>query len=127
MSSALKNQQIPLGTPELAPLVEQGLGNSPQAKQLLEQLFAPYQGQLDAVILGCTHYPYAVGALRSCLGPEVALLDGGPGTATHTRNLLAAADLLSDGPGEVRWENSLDSREILERCALLMEQPLEEV
>ena len=117
---------IPLGTPELALLVEQGQGNGPQARQLLEQLFAPYKDRLDAVILGCTHYPYAAAALRACLGPKVTLLDGGPGTATHTKHLLEAADLLSDGPGELLWENSLDSREILERCNMLMEQPLEE-
>ena len=118
---------IPLGTPELAPLVEQGLGNSKQARLLLEKLFAPYKDRLDAVILGCTHYPYAAAALRDCLGPKVVLLDGGPGTAAHTKRLLEKAGLLSDGLGELLWENSLDSREFLDRCARLMEQPLEDL
>jgi len=117
---------IPLGTPELAPLVERGEGNGPRAGQLMEELFAPYKHRLDAVVLGCTHYPYAARALRDCLGPSVALLDGGPGTAVHTAKLLEKAGLLSDGPGELLWENSLDTQEILERCAMLMEQPLEE-
>lgn len=117
---------IPLAAPELAPLVEQGMGNSPRARQLLEELLAPCKSRLDAVVLGCTHYPFASSALRDCLGSDIPLLDGGKGTAVRTRSLLAAAGLLGEGPGELVWENSLADPAVLERCRLLMEQPLED-
>ena len=117
---------IPLAAPGLAALVEQGQGNSPQAVALLHNLLQPYGDKLDAVVLGCTHYPFAAGALRACLGENIPLLDGSLGTAKHTRTLLEGADLLHDGPGEVIWENSLEDPLVSEQCRLLMEQPLED-
>ncbi len=117
---------VPLAAPGLATLVEQGQGNSPQAKALLDALLAPHRETLDAVVLGCTHYPFAAGALRECLGNKIPLLDGSLGTAVHTRSLLEEADLLHDGPGEVIWENSLDDPSVSEQYRLLMEQPLED-
>ena len=54
--------------------------------------------------------------------PEVALLDGGEGTARETRRRLAAANLLREGaaPGTVVLENSRRSPEILELCRHLL-------
>ena len=95
-----------LPAPGLVELVEAGAGNSPQAEALLRALLAPCLGKLDAVVLGCTHYPFAAQALSRVLGPEVALLDGGEGTARETRRRLEQADLLQRGKGEIILENS---------------------
>lgn len=95
-----------LPAPGLVELVEAGAGNSPQAEALLRDLLAPYLGKLDAVVLGCTHYPFAAQALSRVLGPEVALLDGGEGTARETCRRLEQADLLQRGAGEIVLENS---------------------
>ena len=92
--------------PDLVELVEAGKGNSPESEQMLSSLLAPYQGKLDALVLGCTHYPFASAALRKVLGPPVALLDGGEGTARETRRRLQEADLLENGQGCVEIENS---------------------
>ena len=103
----------------LVELVESGLGNSPESEQLLRQVLTPYVGRLDALVLGCTHYPFAADTIRKILGPETVLLDGSEGTARQTKHLLMGT--LSEGPGSVRIENSLpDDREIIALCRKLL-------
>ena len=92
--------------PDLVELVEAGKGNSPEAEQLLKNILSPYLGKLDAVVLGCTHYPFAGQALLRILGPEVRLLDGGEGTARETKRRLSQKNLLEEGPGSIEIENS---------------------
>ena len=107
--------------PGLVELVERGQADSPEAENLLRELFAPYQGKLDEVVLGCTHYPFAAKAISRVLGSGVALLDGGDGTARETRRRLAEADLLENGTGEVILTNSLPDEGILTLSRTLLE------
>ncbi len=113
---------IRLPAPGLSDLVEQGKANSPESKALLTPLLAPWVGKMDALVLGCTHYPFAAEAVASLLGSSTQLLDGGEGTARETCRRLAQADLLWDGPGCIRWENSARSDQITALCTQLMEQ-----
>ena len=110
-----------LPAPGLVELVEQGRADSPEAEALLTALFAPYLGKLDAVVLGCTHYPFAAKAIARVLGEKVALLDGGDGTARETRRRLEEAGLLENGPGEVVLTNSLPDGDILRLSRELLE------
>ena len=110
-----------LPAPGLVELVEQGKADSPETEALLTALFAPYLGKLDAVVLGCTHYPFAAKAISRVLGEEVALLDGGDGTARETRRRLEEAGLLENGPGEVVLTNSLPDGDILRLSRELLE------
>lgn len=114
----LKVERIP--APGLVELVESGLAESRQAEQLLTQVLEPYIGRLDALVLGCTHYPFAKNTIRKILGDSTVLLDGSEGTARQTMRCLESAGLLKDGPGSVQIENSLHSREILELCGRLL-------
>ena len=86
--------------PGLVELVEQGLGNSQEAYALLQPILQPYRDKLDALVLGCTHYPFAEAVISRILGERTLLLDGGEGTARQTRRRLAEAGLLYDGPCE---------------------------
>ena len=64
------SQVYKLPAPGLVELVESGRGDSPQMDTLMETLLSPYRGQLDAVVLGCTHYPFAAAAIsRACPDP----------------------------------------------------------
>ena len=110
-----------LPAPGLVELVEQGKADSPETEALLTALFAPYLGKLDAVVLGCTHYPFAAKAIARVLGEKVALLDGGDGTARETRRRLEEAGLLENGPGEVVLTNSLPDGDILRLSRELLE------
>ena len=47
-------------------------------------------GQMDTLVLGCTHYPFASEALRALLGPDIQFIDTGEPVARHTRQLLLA-------------------------------------
>ena len=110
--------QIP--APQLVPLIEQGLVDTPLMEQTLHGLLDPYADKIDALVLGCTHYPFASHAMERLLGPKVAVLDGGDGTARETRHRLEAANLLENGPGELILENSLGTQEILRRSRRML-------
>ena len=103
----------------LVELIEAG-GSMAEAETLLRPQLSPYIGKLDAVVLGCTHYPFAAKAISRILGPDTVLLDGGAGTARETKRRLEEADLLCDGAGEIRMENSLSDPEILLRSMELL-------
>ena len=105
--------------PGLVELIEAGKADSQDAQQLLRHLFAPYP-QLDALVLGCTHYPFAAQAIRSVLGLEVALLDGGEGTAKQTQRRLEQAGLLHEGQGQLTLVSSSDSQAGLELMKRLL-------
>ena len=117
-------QVVKLPAAGLVELVEAGKGNSPEAAALLRPLLEPHAGHLDAVVLGCTHYPFAAQTISDLLGDETVLLDGGPGTARETRRRLEAAGLLADGPGRIIIENSLNCPETTALCRALLEEEL---
>lgn len=119
--SACTISEIP--APGLVELIESGRANSPEAEAFLADLLSPYLGRLDALVLGCTHYPFAAPTLQKLLGPGTVLVDGGAGTARETRRRLRDADLLREGKGEVTFENSLASKEILALCRDLLKNP----
>lgn len=110
-----------LPAPGLVELVEAGKADGPEALALLEQLLGPLRGKLDALVLGCTHYPFAARAISRVLGEEVALLDGGEGTARETRRRLAQAGLLENGEGTLILENSSPDPALLALSRQLLE------
>ena len=83
--------------PGLVERIEQGL----PTEDLLRPVLAPYK-HLDALVLGCTHYPFAAETIQKLL-PDTVLFDGGPGTARQTKRLLEELDMLNPGPGEVTY------------------------
>lgn len=104
---------VKIPAPGLVPLIEQGKVYAPETLALLHRLLDPYRGKLDALVLGCTHFPFAAKAISQVLGGEVALLEGGGGTARETRRRLTEANLLYDGPGEVLIRNSSPDPEMI--------------
>lgn len=111
---------FPIPAPGVVELVEHGKADSPEMDELLDALLAPYRGKLDAMVLGCTHYPFAEKAIAKAL-PGAVLLQGGEGTAQQTRRRLEREGLLHGGPGEVLIKNSLPSEEILKISHKLLE------
>ena len=111
---------IQLPAPGLVELVEQGRAETPEAEKVLEDLLSHYAGTLNALVLGCTHYPFAAATIEKLLGESTRLYDGGIGTALHTRRRLAEQDLLRQGEGQVIIENSRSGME--ELCRRLLEQ-----
>ncbi|MBQ4264797.1 MAG: glutamate racemase [Clostridia bacterium] len=106
--------------PGLVELVERGKAISAETYALLEPLLLPYHDKLCAVVLGCTHYPFAAPVIQALLGENTALLDGGEGTARQTRRRLEEEGLLWNGPGELVIENSANSEEMIALCRELL-------
>lgn len=93
----------------LVELVETGKANSPESEALLKPLLEPLRGQIDCLVLGCTHYPFAAETIRTIMGSGTVLLSGGEGTARQTRRRLAEQGLLrQDGEGSVEFRFSGD-------------------
>ena len=107
-----KVERIP--APGLVELVEQGKAESPEAEELLRKILTPYLGQLDALVLGCTHYPFVKAAVRKVLGEQVTIVDGGAGTARHTKRCLEERGWLREGQGSLQMENSSGRQELLD-------------
>lgn len=113
---------IRIPAPGLVELIEQGKQDSPETQALLQQLLDPYIGKLDALVLGCTHYPFASRQIAGILGPKTVLLDGGEGTAQQTRRCLENAGLLRDGEGSVQIENSRNDPRLIALSMQLLEE-----
>jgi len=114
-------QVVRIPAPGLVELIEQGNLNSPETEDLLRQILSPYVGKLDALVLGCTHYPFVKETVGKLLGESTLLFDGGAGTARQTRRCLAEANLLKEGQGSVTIENSLGTPEILQLSFTLLD------
>ena len=114
-----------LPCPELVEFVERGVVEGPELEQYLTRILAgPLTRKVDAIVLGCTHFPLVRGAINKVAGSQVALLDGASGTARETRRRLAQAGLLrQSGEGSVTFENSLSSPRLLALCAQLLDTP----
>jgi len=106
--------------PGLAELVEHGMAVSKETEELLTPLLSPYKDKLCAVVLGCTHYPFAAPVIQKLLGENTVLLDGGAGTARQTRRRLEAEGLLGDGPGELIIESSAGLQAMKDLCMELL-------
>ena len=114
----------------LVELIEQGITEGPAVRELLIRHFAEYPGRhIDAVVLGCTHFPYVKQEIAAVLGGGVRLFDGGDGTARHLREVLEERGLLRPAPtavpaarkktepakGSVTFLNSLQDMRILDQ------------
>ncbi len=115
----IQTEKIPITG--LVEQIEAGIVNTEQTLALLRGQLAPYAGKLDAVVLGCTHYPFVKKTISEILGEKTQLLDGGEGTASQTQRRLAQANLLNTEKGSVQIENSLGTQEILQLSMKLLE------
>ena len=106
--------------PNLVEIVEAGKYDTEEADNYLRNLLAPYIGKLDALVLGCTHYPFVTNALRRVLGEKVAFFDGSCITAEQTYQMLQEKGLLNTDGGNVQIENSLPDKGILELSMALL-------
>jgi glutamate racemase len=66
--------------PMLAPVVEEGLAESPEAELLVRHYLAG-RPEVDTLVLGCTHYPILRETIRRAVGDGVRLVDSAEVTA----------------------------------------------
>ena len=124
LSSQWGEHAVSVPCPGLMEFVERGDFSSPALHDYLQTLFSPWQArQVDAIVLGCTHYVFLKEAVRRFF-PAVPVLDGNEGTVLQLRRVLAARGLLcpETQSGTVRILSS-DSEEHLAVLRQLYESP----
>jgi glutamate racemase len=85
--------------PEFVPHVEAGDTTSDELRELAEGYLGPLRDAgVDALILGCTHYPLLSGLLQLVMGPDVQLVSSAEETAKDVYAALLRDEMLSRGP-----------------------------
>ena len=121
---------VPVPCSGLMEFVEQGILRGDTIESFLMERLSPYMKvQIDAVVLGCTHYPFLRSVIRKLLGRKPEILDGSDGIARQLHRKLKEMNLLNDrlGQGSVTFENSLEGPEMLELSRTLLEYQDEEI
>ena len=75
--------------PGLVRAVEANALNAPATRAILERAIQPMLAQgADTLVLGCTHYPFALPLIRAVAGQGVQIIDPAPAVARRARCLL---------------------------------------
>jgi len=91
---------IPQACPLFVPLVEEGWIDSPVTRMVAREYLRAYEhADIDALVLGCTHYPLLKPVIAEVLGPGVALVDSAVETAREVAGVLAARGIEGSGGG----------------------------
>ena len=80
-------------------------GDKEEIRRYLKETIGIYQGKVENVVLGCTHYPLVKEEIREILG-EVQFFNGAPNLASHLKNVLVEKKLLQEGEGKIEFEDS---------------------
>lgn len=111
-----------IAAPGLVELIERGKQDSEETYALLSEALSPYVGKLDALVLGCTHYPFARKQIAEIIGKRTLLFDGGAGTARQTMRCLEQRDLRNRENGCIQMENSSGDPGMIARGMALLEK-----
>lgn len=91
--------------PLFVPLVEEGWLNGGVTERVIEKYLTPLQRRkIDTLILGCTHYPILMEAIRKFFGAGVSLVDSAQPTVKKLVSLLSEKGLLYEGPRQSRFQ-----------------------
>lgn len=87
--------------PLLVPLVEEGWPQDGVVTEVLQEYLKVYEANKpDALILGCTHYPYLKSAIQKVIGQDVKLVDSGEETARVVQQVLEENHILNPEVGD---------------------------
>lgn len=87
--------------PLFVPLVEEGWRKDPITEMVARRYLKELQDQnIDALILGCTHYPLLRGMIGEVMGDKVRLVNPAYETSMALKQLLTEKNLLNPGTVE---------------------------
>ena len=83
--------------PGFVEFVERGQTSGDEVMVLAERLLAPIrEADVDALLLGCTHYPFLARTISDVMGPEVTLVSSADETAFEVMHRLGELGLLRE-------------------------------
>lgn len=100
--------------------VEEGDLDNPRVHDLVNAELAPlHQLGVDTYVLGCTHFPFLLPAIRHVVGPGAELVDPGPAVIEQLRRRL---DMTAgrDTPSTVRLFTSGEPARLQQHAATLI-------
>ena len=115
---------IPVPCTGLMEFVERGeLSGESLEGFLLEKLEPFTKVPVDAVVLGCTHYPFLKSSIRNVIGKAPAIYDSADGVARQLKRRLEEQGLLNDRQtgGTVTFINSSADEKLLQLSQRLLE------
>ena len=90
--------------PGLVEEVEAGKLDDPQTEAILRRCLEPMlEKGIDALTLGCTHYPFLTPTIKKIVGPEVKIIDPRPAVAVQTKRVLEREGLLNHASRRGRY------------------------
>lgn len=84
--------------PLFVPLAEEGWTAGDVPRAAATRYLGDLRGAIDALVLGCTHYPLLRETIAEVLGPDVALVDSGRAAADAVAARLEQDGLLASAP-----------------------------
>lgn len=118
---------VQVACPALVPLVESGEKDHQVKLEVVRACLEPFGGQgLDALVLGCTHYPVLRYEFVQA-APGLILVDPAIRTAEETKKFLEAEGLTkpSDSPGRVDYWTSGPTRAFEEGAQAILGQKIQ--
>lgn len=108
--ASLYNEQtriIKLPAPNLVTLVERGIVNGQEAESELLESFRGYENDLDALVLGCTHFVFLKEVILKMFKNEIDIHDGNNGTVRNLKQILTVQNKLTSAlQGDIKILNS---------------------
>ncbi len=114
--------------PGLVELVESGRMHDRLVRiRLSELLEGPLARGCDAVVLGCTHYPFLAGIIAEIAGPGVSILSSGKPVARQTERVLERAGIraAANTPGSCVYHTTGDPEDFERVASLLLGVPIQ--
>ena len=94
----------------LVEAVEAGELSTPQTTQAVADAVAPMLAQgVDAIVLGCTHYPFLTPLIREMVGEGVRIIDSGEGVARQTHRIWKRTIFSATPTNADMWASSLST------------------
>jgi len=90
--------------PMFAPMVEAGITHNVIANWAAKTYISHWRGKIDALVLGCTHYPLLTEALSHALGRDMQYINLAAHTAQALKEKLIASESLNDGRGQALYK-----------------------
>lgn len=115
--------------PLFVPLVEEGWVNDEVTTIVAKRYLSEIANKnIDALILGCTHYPLLINTIGEIMGPKVKLINPASETALELEQLLKNNGLLHQGQKTEHEFYVSDLAEKFEAFAkLILERPISPV
>lgn len=109
----------PIPCPGLADYVENGILDGEEITAFIRDLLAPaLEHNIDAIVLGCTHYAFVERVIQRIAGPDVKIFNVAHGTALELQRRLRISELLtpSSSKGTVEFISSNPDPNIIRLC-----------